>query len=54
MLSRPDMPTALALSPMYFGGVWLGGHLFGRLDAATMRRGTLVFLVIVSGAVFLV
>jgi len=54
MLSRPDMLTALALSPMYFGGVWLGGHLFGRLDAATMRRGTLVFLVIVSGAVFLV
>lgn len=54
MLDGPNGLTALLLSPLYFGGVWLGSHLYGRADAAFMRRWTLVFLVVVSGAVLAV
>ena len=51
MLDGATGLTALILSPLYFGGVWLGSHLFGRLDAAAMRRWTLIFLVVVSAIV---
>ena len=54
MLDGPTALTALSLSPLYFGGVWLGSHLYGRADAALMRRWTLVFLVVVSGVVLAV
>lgn len=53
MLDGPNALTALALSPLYLGGVWLGAKLWGRLDAAAMRRATLVFLVAVSSVVLM-
>ncbi|TRZ65104.1 MAG: sulfite exporter TauE/SafE family protein [Rhodocyclaceae bacterium] len=51
MLDGPNALTALLLSPVYFGGVWLGSRLYGRIDAAIMRRWTLIFLVVVSAVV---
>ena len=51
MLDSGNGFTALLLSPLYLGGVWLGSHLFGRIDAAAMRRWTLIFLVMVSALV---
>jgi uncharacterized membrane protein YfcA len=51
MLDRTNALRALALSPCYFGGVWLGNHLFGRVNASVMRLWTLIFLVIVSATV---
>ena len=51
MLDSGNGFTALLLSPLYLGGVWLGSHLFGRIDAAAMRRWTLIFLVVVSALV---
>jgi len=51
MLDGPVALTALLLSPLYLGGVWLGSRLYGRVDASAMRRWTLIFLLVVSGAV---
>ena len=51
MLDGPNGMTALLLSPLYLGGVWLGSRLYGKLDAALMRRWTLIFLVVVSAGV---
>ena len=42
---------ALLLSPLYLVGVWLGSKLYGKLDAALMRRWTLIFLIVVSSVV---
>ena len=51
MLNGAIALEALQLSPLYFGGVWLGSRLYGRIDDSAMRRWTLVFLVVVSGIV---
>jgi len=51
MLDASNAITSLLLSPFYFGGVWLGSHLYGRLDATAMRRWTLIFLLVVSAIV---
>lgn len=51
MLDEPTALTALQLSPLYFGGVWLGSRLYGRIDAAAMRRWTLIFLLVISAIV---
>lgn len=51
MLDGPNGLTALLLSPFYLGGVWLGSRLYGKLDAALMRRWTLIFLIVVSSVV---
>jgi uncharacterized membrane protein YfcA len=51
MLDGPNGLTALLLSPLYLGGVWLGSRLYGKLDAASMRRWTLIFLLVVSTVV---
>jgi uncharacterized membrane protein YfcA len=51
MLDGPNGLLALLLSPLYLGGVWLGSRLYGKLDAARMRRGTLIFLVVISTVV---
>lgn len=51
MLDGPNSLTALLLSPLFLGGVWLGSRLYGKLDAAQMRRWTLIFLVVVSAGV---
>ncbi len=51
MLDGPNGLMALLLSPLYLGGVWLGSKLYGKLDAAAMRRATLVFLIVVSSTV---
>ena len=51
MLDGPNGLMALMLSPLYLGGVWLGSRLYGKLDAAQMRRWTLIFLIVVSSVV---
>lgn len=51
MLDGPNGLTALLLSPLYLCGVWLGSQLYGKLDAAFMRRWTLIFLVVASSVV---
>lgn len=51
MLNEPTAIIALQLSPFYFGGVWLGSHMYGRLHAAAMRRWTLIFLLVISAIV---
>ena len=51
MLDGPNGLLALLLSPLYLAGVWLGSRLYGKLDAASMRRWTLIFLLAVSSVV---
>ena len=51
MLDGPNGMTALLLSPLYLGGAWLGSQLYGKLDAAQMRRWTLIFLIVISSVV---
>jgi len=51
MLDGSIALTALLLSPLYFGGVWLGSRLYRRIDASAMRRWTLIFLVVVSAVI---
>jgi hypothetical protein len=51
MLDGPNGLMALLLSPLYLVGVWLGSRLYGKLDAALMRRWTLIFLIVVSSVV---
>jgi uncharacterized membrane protein YfcA len=51
VLDAANAMTSLQLSPAYFGGVWLGSRLYGRVEATAMRRWTLIFLLVVSGAV---
>jgi uncharacterized membrane protein YfcA len=51
MLDASNAMTALQLGPIYFGSVWLGARLYGRVEPSAMRRWTLIFLLVVSGAV---
>lgn len=54
ILDSENLLTALLLSPFYYGGVWLGGQLFGRISERIFRRWTLLFLVLVSGVVLVI
>jgi uncharacterized membrane protein YfcA len=51
MLNWENATTALILSPFYFGGVGIGSRLYSHVDPNAVRRWTLIFLIIVSGAI---
>lgn len=54
LLDSHNMLTALLLSPPYYIGIWLGGHLFRRISERLFRRWTLLFLVLVSSIVLVI
>jgi uncharacterized membrane protein YfcA len=51
IVDADSLLTALALAPPFYAGVWLGGHLFGRISEAVFRRWTLIFLVVISSVI---
>ena len=53
-LDEQNATMALWLALPYYGGVWVGSHLFTRMSEATFRRWTLVFLGVVSGVILIV
>jgi hypothetical protein len=53
-LGADSVFTALMLALPFYGGVWLGERLFGRISEPMFRRWTLIFLVVISGVIFVV
>ena len=54
ILDAPSLETALLLALPFYGGVWIGGHVFGRISEAAFRRWTLYFLVVISSVILVV
>jgi hypothetical protein len=54
ILNADSLFTAAMMALPFYGGVWMGGHLFGRISEAVFRRWTLVFLVVISSVILVV
>jgi hypothetical protein len=54
ILNADSLLTALMLAIPFYAGVWMGGHVFGRISEPVFRRWTLVFLVAISSVILVV